>query len=724
MKRLVISIFCLVMTGLVACSSERVKTNQTDNIEAQQYAGYLFAYFVGNDPGEEQVYFALSADGFNYRALNQGKPVLNSTDISSTGGVRDPHILRGQDGYFYMVLTDLYVPKMQWNNTAMVMLKSKDLINWSHSIIDIPNRFPTQFGDVNRVWAPQTIYDKAAEKNMLYFSMKQADGPDIIYYAYANPSFTDLESTPKQLYFPPTQSNSKASIDGDIIEKDGKFYLYHKAEDGTPGIKLAISDELTQGYKLVSTDRVDREVNSVEGSATFKLIDSDEYILMYDVYKKGEYQFAKSNDLLNFEIIDQDITMNFHPRHGSVIPVTQSEIDALVQKWGSFNGAVASSASEQVKKMNLVIDDQKQTIYLPVKSGTDLTAFDPKFILTPGASISPTGKQDFSAGDVDYQVTVNQQTKTYKVSARVNNNPVIAGYYADPEIIYSQRDKKYYLYPTSDGFTDWSGTHFETFSSTDLINWKNEGVILDLKKQVTWADRNAWAPAAIEHKTSDKYQYFYYFTAAQKIGVAVADNPQGPFIDSGKALIDFKPDGITDGQEIDPDVFKDPVSGKSYLYWGNIYMAVAELNKDMTSIDKSSLRVLTPNTTFREGVEVFYRNGLYYFLWSENDTRHPDYRVRYATSKSPTGPLNISENNLVIAKDIEKQIFATGHNSVINKPGTDEWYIVYHRFNRPHGKNMGRAAGFHREVCIDKLVFNPDGSIKQTIPTLEGINPQ
>ena len=163
------------------------------------------------------------------------------------------------------------------------------------------------------------------------------------------------------------------------------------------------------------------------------------------------------------------------------------------------------------------------------------------------------------------------------------------------------------------------------------------------------------------------------------------------------------------------------MSGKHYLYWGNGYLAVAELNDDMVSIDKQSVQVMTPDSSFREGVEVFYRNGTYYFLWSENDTRDADYRVRYATASSPLGPLTIPEDNLVIAKNVEQQIYATGHNSVINKHGTDEWFIVYHRFSRPDGIKMGDAAGFNREVCIDKLNFNADGSIVQVTPTLEGI---
>jgi beta-xylosidase len=302
-----------------------------------------------------------------------------------------------------------------------------------------------------------------------------------------------------------------------------------------------------------------------------------------------------------------------------------------------------------------------------------------------------------------------------------NHNPALKGFYADPDILYSEKTGKFYIYPTSDGFTNWSGTYFKTFSSNDLVTWKDEGVILDLPKDVSWAKRNAWAPCILEKKIDGKYKYFYYFTAAQKIGVAVADEPTGPFVDSGKPLIDGHPEGITRGQQIDPDVFTDPKTGKSYLYWGNGYMAGAELNDDMISLKPGTTQVITPDATFREGTHVLYRNGVYYFMWSEDDTRSENYRVRYGTASSPLGKITVPGNNLVIAKDKEAGIYATGHHSVIQILGEDEWYIVYHRFNYPNGITMGESAGYNREVCIDKMEFNPDGSIKQVKPTHGGI---
>lgn len=303
--------------------------------QADDNCAYLFTYFIGNGPGQEQVYYAVSEDGFNFRALNGNKPVVQAKAISRTGGVRDPYLCRGEDGKtFYMVLTDLYVPDMGWRNDAMVMMKSNDLVHWEHSTVNIPETFPDRFGKVWRVWAPQVIYDRAEKKYMVYFSMKENKDPDKIYYAYANDDFTGLSTVPKQLYEPPPESNNKACIDADIVEKDGKFYLFYKAEDGPPGIRLAVSDHLTHGYKLQSNDRIDLSHDSVEGSGTFKLNHRDGWIMMYDVYTKGRYEFIKTTDLKHFEPVEQGITMDFHPRHGSVVQITRSELNRLIKQWG------------------------------------------------------------------------------------------------------------------------------------------------------------------------------------------------------------------------------------------------------------------------------------------------------------------------------------------------------------------------------------------------------
>ena len=694
------------------------KKNNLSAATKQPYQAYLFTYFTGNEKSEEAIRFAISLDGYHYRALNNNNPVIPSAKISSTGGVRDPHILRGADGKtFYMVATDM-VSALGWNsNRAMVLLKSTDLMNWTSSVVNIQKRFPGN-DSLLRVWAPQTIYDERAGKNMVYFSMKHGRDPDIIYYAYANKDFTDLETAPKQLFYHP---QNVSCIDGDIVFASGKYHLFFKTEGSGNGIKKAESDNLTEGYKIVDDRYLQQTTDAVEGAGTFKLNNDKEWILMYDVYMKGKYQFTKTSDLKNFKVIDEDITMNFHPRHGTVLAITPAETERLIKKWLTFDDVISSVKSSQIKQLNVVLDTPAKKLILPVKAGTDLSKFNPGFVKYPAVTVTSNSRR-FADAPVQYNVTIaGRGSQRYTVEAKVYNNPVLNGYYADPDILYAEKTGKFYMYPTSDGFNNWSGTYFKCFSSSDLITWKDEGVIVDLLKDVTWAKRNAWAPCIVEKKINGQYKYFFYFTAAQKIGVAVADHPAGPFVDIGKALIDQHPPGVKHGQVIDPDVFTDPKSGKSYLYWGNGYMAGAELHDDMVSIKHETLAVLTPDATFREGSHIFLRNGVYYFLWSENDTRDPDYRVRYGTAEAPLGKINVPSNNMVIAKDTTAKIFATGHNSTIQIPGRDEWYLVYHRFTYPNGMKMGRAAGYHREVCIDKMEFNPNGTIRPVNPTHQGV---
>ncbi|WP_300812868.1 family 43 glycosylhydrolase [uncultured Bacteroides sp.] len=635
----------LLTAGLLLAVLLPVRSQQAE-VQEKDYAAYLFAYFTGNHISEEAVCFAVSMDGYSYWALNGGKPVLDSKVISSTGGVRDPHILRCQDGKtFYMVVTDMVSDNGWDSNRAMVLLKSTDLVNWSHSVINMQKRYEGQ-ERLKRVWAPQTIFDPEAGKYMVYWSMQYAGGPDIIYYAYANDEFTDLIGEPKPLFLP---QNGKSCIDGDIVYKDGVFHLFYKTEGHGNGIKVATTRSLTSGQWTEDPEYKQQTTEAVEGAGTFKLIGQDKYILMYDVYMKGRYQFTETTDLKNFKVIDSEVNMNFHPRHGTIIPITRDELLRITAKWGK-----------------------------PAELG------------------------------------------------ELPNNPVLPGFHADPEILYSNKTKKYYIYSTTDGQPGWGGWYFTVFSSTDLKQWTYEGIMLDLKsEQVPWANGNAWAPCIEEKLVKGEYKYYFYYSGNPKdgngkqIGVAVSDNPTGPFKDLGHPIITDSPVGH--GQQIDVDVFTDPVSGKSYLYWGNGYMAGAELNKDMLSIKKKTLTVLTPeggtlqDYAYREAPYVFYRNGLYYFLWSVDDTGSPNYHVAYGTSRSPLGPIQVAEKPVVLIQNPDKEIYGPAHNSVLQIPGTDEWIIVYHRINKWYLKD---APGIHREVCIDRLEFNEDGTIRPVTPTL------
>lgn len=628
-----------------------------------KFAGYLFAYFEGSGNQQEHLRFAISEDAKNWYALNDNQPVIASDSISTSGGIRDPHILRGEDGCYYIVATDMNTVKNGWkDNPGIVLMKSKDLVNWTHSKIVLKEDYKEHFSDAYWVWAPQTIYDNKAKKYMIYFTLQRTgDGRKsmITYYAYANKDFTGFESEPKVLF-----KAKYNCLDNDIIERNGVYHMFYKGniknaegKEIQNGIQQATAKNLKGPWKedFKFIDAYADSKTGVEGSGVFKLNDKNEYVLMYDLYGSGRYEYQTSKDLNTFSTKPESFRKDFFPRHGTVCSVTKDEMERLQQKWG--------------------------------------------YVLNR----SYTGQ----------------------------GNPILPGFHADPEILYSNKTGKYYIYSTTDGKPGWGGYKYYVYSSADLKEWKNEGVALDAKSdQIAWANGNLWAPAAIEVKQKNgSYKYYLYFSAnpndngRKQMGVAVSDSPTGPFVDLGQPLLAKNHPGCN-GQLIDVDVFMDPVSKKPYLYWGNGFMAGAELEPNMTKIKDETVTVMTPkggslrDYAYREAPYVFYRNGLYYFMWSVDDTGAANYHVAYGTSKSPLGPIEVAKDPIVLIQDPQHEIYGTAHNSVIQKPGTDEWYIVYHRINKDY---IHFQPGVHREVCIDKLEFNADGTIKRVVPTHGGI---
>ncbi|MFC7530830.1 family 43 glycosylhydrolase [Actinoplanes sp. GCM10030250] len=291
---------------------------------------------------------------------------------------------------------------------------------------------------------------------------------------------------------------------------------------------------------------------------------------------------------------------------------------------------------------------------------------------------------------------------------RTSKNPVLPGLFADPHI--ASFNGRYYLYPTTDGYAGWSGTYYKAFSSTDLVNWTDHGVILDHGPDVSWADNSAWAPAVATRNG----RYYLYFSGglasgntAKQLGVAVADSPTGPFRDAlGRPLV--RSDQFSGGQAIDPMVFVDG-DGQAYLYWGQGVARAVRLNADMVSFDPAQVRTITP-PGYNEAPFVFKRNGTYYLMWSQNDTRSENYQVAYATGTSPLGPW--TNRGVVLQKRLDLGIKGTGHHSVVQAPGTDTWYVAYHRFAVPAGD------GTNRETAIDRMEFNADGTIRPVVPSL------
>jgi beta-xylosidase len=282
------------------------------------------------------------------------------------------------------------------------------------------------------------------------------------------------------------------------------------------------------------------------------------------------------------------------------------------------------------------------------------------------------------------------------------HNPIMPGWYADPE--GTKYGDTYWVFPTySAAYND--QVFFDAFSSKDLKTWEKHHDILDTSA-VKWAKRAIWAPAVLQK--DGKYYFFFGANDVHKgevggIGVAVADKPEGPYKDLlGKPLINEIANGA---QPIDQYVFKDK-DGSYYMYyggWGHCNMV--KLKDDFSGIepfaDGTLYKEITPEG-YVEGPYMLYRNGYYYFMWSEGGWTGPDYKVAYAMSKSPFGPFKrlstILEQDPAIAT-------GAGHHSVIHSVSDDKYYIVYHR--RP----LGETSANHRVVCVDEMHFDKDGHI-------------
>lgn len=336
-----------------------------------------------------------------------------------------------------------------------------------------------------------------------------------------------------------------------------------------------------------------------------------------------------------------------------------------------------------------------------VSRSTDLrhwTEITEQLAMPPGAS---HGRVFPVSGEV-----VRNLLQRDEVRSKAVPRPILDGFTADPAIrIFGD---SYYVYPTSDR-TNWQTTDFSVWSSKDLLSWKKERMVLDVAHDLTWANIEAWAPDCIERDG----RFFLYFSAQKMIGVAIANHPVGPFTDAlGKPLLTRQ--GKISSNTIDPFPFIDD-DGQAYLYFGNgnERADVFKLKPDMVTLDGDPAEIGIKG--FREGIVVFKRQGRYYFMWSVDDARSDDYRVAYGTAGSPLGPVAIPHASIVLKKS--GLVKGTGHHSVLNIPGTDRWYMAYHRHAIPGG------SGYQRETCLARMEFNPDGTIKPVDPLVPAFAP-
>lgn len=702
------------------------------SVKKPKYAGYLFAYFTGEGTSDgEQIRYALSRgnDALHWRELNAGKPVLTST--TGEKGLRDPFVIRSPEGdRFYMIATDLRMyqnssgswDQVQRHGSKSIMVwESRDLVNWTDQrLVQVS---PDNAGNT---WAPEAYWDDSLGAYVVFWASKlyADDDPDHTGSTYNKMLYATTKdfrtfSEPKVWNDP-----GYSVIDSTVVQHKGTYYRYTKDErdpsSSSPCSKFITAEKsasLTDtSYDFVSDCIGSGSLDRGEGPTVFKSNTEEKWYLFIDEYGGRGYVPFETTDLDSGKwTMSENYQLPASPRHGTVMPVTQEEYDRLLAAYPVRPTSVVDATVKDQKGYAVVSEDTSKVV-LPMEPDVDEAALKrlaPKLWLGDGATVSPKSgtRRDFRTPQT-YTVTAADGTRrTWTVEAVPTRSPVLPGLYADPDVAYM--DGRYWIYPTTDGFPGWSGTRFKAFSSKDLVNWKDHGVILDLGPDVSWADRNAWAPAIAERDG----KYYFYFCAEQQIGVAVADSPAGPFKDAlGKPLV--AKGGSLKGQMIDPAVFTDD-DGQSYLYWGNGHGYVVPLNDDMVSFDASKVQDITPDN-FREGSFVVKRDGTYYFMWSEDDTRSENYHVAYATGPTPLGPW--TKRGTILSKRPEYGILGTGHHSVVNTPGTDDWYMVYHRFAL-NGPGRSGGDGTHRETTIDRMEFAADGTILPVVPTLESIRP-
>lgn len=350
MKQVVFKIISLLVLTLfiVSCGSGNKKSKATE----EELSAQLMVYF--KDDGHS-LHMALSTDGKSFTDVNNGKAIVAGDTIASQKGIRDPHISRGPDGAFYIVMTDLHIfgkekgyRTTQWerpgeeydwgNNRGFVLMKSYDLINWTHSNFLFDEAYEG-FENIGCAWAPQSIYDPEEKKMMVYFTMRMGHGLTKLYYAYANEDFTALTTKPEPLFEYPDETIQ--ILDADITKMpEGRYCMMYVAQERPIGIKMATSNHINRGYEY-HPEWIDKEPGSCEAPSVWKRLDIDKWVLMYDIYSINPHNFGfvETSDFKTFKEIghfnkSEMKTTNFtSPKHGAIIPLTKQEAMRLAKHW-------------------------------------------------------------------------------------------------------------------------------------------------------------------------------------------------------------------------------------------------------------------------------------------------------------------------------------------------------------------------------------------------------
>ncbi len=287
---------------------------------------YLFCYFTGNEPENETVHFAVSQNGYDFTALNSGKPIIKQR--LGKGCMRDPFIFRDRDNRFHIIATDMKSSDGWNSNSTVVMWDSDNLIDWvNERIFDMHDFAETKSAD--RVWAPQIIYDKACGEYMIYWSHHNTDDDfsTVIRCIYTK-DFETFTTAPRLLFAP---KSGLAGIDADIIEWDGKFLLL-EADEGKDAICCAQSDSAGGVYHESEDNIISVADTALEGCCAYKNENNSKFIMIADRFKNGGYFMQEGDTPFNCTEVPEDkYSLNhLNPRHGSMLAIDDEEYNRLV----------------------------------------------------------------------------------------------------------------------------------------------------------------------------------------------------------------------------------------------------------------------------------------------------------------------------------------------------------------------------------------------------------
>ena len=661
---------------------------------------YLFAYFLGNAPEQERLSYAVSTDGYNFKALNGGKAVWQSS--VGTECLRDPYIFKGEDGLYYMLATDMK-SSLGWNsNRNLLSAKSTDLVHWfDETSIEIANKYSNMQG-ADRAWAPQAIYDPEKQSYMIYFAARVPGRDDrtIMYYAYSK-DMKKLDTEPQLLFAP---KNGNDAIDSDIINVGGKYYMYYKNETNKR-IYLATSDHASGPYDEIK--QVSEGSLGVEGPNIYKLIGQDKWLMMSDAYGDGYYVMQETSDLVNFTSLSRSsYSFNFTPRHGYVIPINADQYTALINAYPSA-GLTALNTGFKSLDVRVGLGENMSSV--------------PK-MLTAEYSDGGTCDMSFDWAGLSYMVDTSQPG-VYQAQARVKSSSEL---YADP-FIKERADP--YIVDGGDGYYYFTAS-YPAYGSVDkgydriiLRRSNTVGGLASAEEKTIWKAHSSgimakhiWAPEM--HYIGGKWYMFFAAGASSDIWAVRpyvlrcdGDPYTGNWTECGQMQASSGDTDSFRSFSLDMTYFEN--NGRHYVIWAEIkgdsslFMAEIDPAEPWKLISKPILLTKPEynwelvNNRVNEGAAVLKTDKKVYVFFSASGTGS-EYCVGRLEADINSDLMNANSwkklTSPVLSSADVKGCAGPGHNSFV-RDEMGNLLIVYHA--RPDSHSSQGCGTYNKDPLYD-----------------------